>query len=312
MWKILVSGSIAYDYIMKFDGKFSEHILKDQLENLNVGFTISELQKSNGGTAHNIAYNLGLLWLKDQTIMLAAVGKDFVPEENLAQYIKYDSILKDPDLFTPCAYIITDNQHNQITNFYPGAMMKAGTQHVPAWDIQYAIIAPNAKDAMLIQLKECHSNDIKCFFDPGQAMTLFSKEDLTQALENSNYLICNEYEFGWILEKMWLQQHDLINMLEKVVITLGAKGVSLLDKKWEVIIPWVKVENVIDPTWAGDSFRSGLLWGLSKGLDWEDSAKMGNVVASFVVASQGTLSHHFTQEDVLNRFNETYNQNIVF
>jgi len=312
MWKILVSWSIAYDYIMKFDGKFSEHILKDQLENLNVGFTISELQKSSWWTAHNIAYSLGLLWLKNDTMMLAAVGKDFLPEEHLATYIAYDYLLKDADLFTPCAYIITDNSHNQITNFYPGAMMKAGTQHIPACDIQYAIIAPNAKDAMLLQIAECHSNGIKCFFDPGQAMTLFSKEDLIYALENSHYLICNEYEFGWILERIWVQQHDIINMLEKVVITLWAKGVSLLDKKWEIIIPWVNVDTVVDPTGAGDSFRSGLLGGLSKWLDWEDSAKMGNVVASFVVASQGGLNHHFTKEDVLQRFQDTYDQTIMF
>ncbi|PJA48280.1 MAG: carbohydrate kinase family protein [candidate division SR1 bacterium CG_4_9_14_3_um_filter_40_9] len=312
MGKILVSGSIAYDYIMKFDGKFSEHILKDQLENLNVGFTISELQKSGGGTAHNIAYNLGLLGLKNDTIMLAAVGKDFIQDENLSKYVNYANVLKDPDLFTPCAYITTDSYHNQITNFYPGAMMKAVNQHVPKGDIQYAIIAPNAKDAMLMHLKECHSNDIKCFFDPGQAMTLFSKEDLMQALENSTYLICNEYEFGWILEKTGLQQHHIINMLEKIVITLGKNGASLLGKQGEVIISGVKVEDVIDPTGAGDSFRSGLLAGLAKGLDREDSAKMGNVVASFVVASQGTLHHHFTREDVLKKFQETYDQNVMF
>lgn len=312
MWKILVSGSVAYDYIMKFNGKFSDHILPAQLDNLNVGFTISELQKSSGWAAHNIAYNLGLLWLKDATMILAAVGRDFILEDRLSPYIDYTNLLKDPDLFTACAYIITDNHHNQITPFYPWALMQAVHQHVPEWDIEYAIIAPNAKDAMLLQLKECHERWIKCFFDPGQAMTLFGKEELSQALEFANYLICNEYEFGWVLEKMWLQQHEIMQMLEKIIITLGKDGVSLLDTHGELVIPWVKVDGVVDPTWAGDAFRSWLLAWLMAKLSFEDAAKIANVVASFVVSSQGTLNHIFTKQDVKNKIKEVYGQDIIF
>jgi adenosine kinase len=135
---------------------------------------------------------------------------------------------------------------------------------------------------------------------------------LIRAMETATYLICNEYEFGWILEKMWLQQHDIVNMLEKIVITLGKNGVSLLDKQGEITIPWVKVDVVIDPTWAGDSFRSWLLaWLLGK-LLFEDAAKIGNVVASFVVSSQGTLTHSFTKQDVKDKIKEVYNQHIDF
>ena len=312
MGKVLVSGSVAYDYIMKFDGKFSEHILKDQLENLNVGFTISALQKSSWWTAHNIAYNLGLLWLKDETIMLAAVGKDFVPEEKLSEYIDYKNILKDPELFTPCAYIITDNQHNQITPFYPWALMKAVDQHVPEWDIQYAVIAPNFKDAMLMQLKECREKWIKCFFDPGQAMTLFGKDDLMQALESANYLICNEYEFWLILKKTWFSKDQVTAMLDKIIITLWKDWARLIDKTSDVTVHGLKIPNAVDPTGAGDSFRSGLLAWLLGWASWEDAAKIGNVVASFIIASQGTLNHYFTKEDVKKKLKEVYGQNINF
>lgn len=298
MKKLLVSGSIAYDMIMQFDGKFSDHILKDQLENLNVWFTISHLEKSNGGTAHNIAYSLGLLGLKNDTIMLAAVGKDFVPEEKLSVYIDYARILKDSDLFTPCAYIITDNQHNQITPFYPWALMSAAKQHIPEWDIEYAMIAPNAKDAMLIQLKECKEKWIKCFFDPGQAMTLFGKEDLMHALEAANYLICNEYEFWWILEKTWLSNNEIMASLDKMVITLWKNGVKLIDKDWELLVPTKIVEHPVDPTGAWDAFRAGLLKWLFEWKSWEDSAKIGNAVAAYAVQSQWWMNHVFNLEDI--------------
>lgn len=312
MGKILISGSIAYDYIMNLYEKFSDNILKDQLENLNVGFTISDIQKSSWWTAHNIAYNLGLLWCKEETIMLAAVGKDFTPEEKLMEYIDYSCILRDSDLFTACAYIITDAKHNQMTNFYPWALMQAVKQHIPEWDIVYAVIAPNAKDAMIMQIKECKEKKIKCFFDPWQALTLFGKDDLTQILETTNYLICNEYEFWLILEKTWLSQEQVILMLEKTIITLGKDGVRLIDKDSDEIIPGLVIANVVDPTWAGDSFRSWLLAWLFRWMSWKDSAKIGNVVASFIIASQWTLHHHFTKKDVENKLYETYGQKISF
>lgn len=312
MSKILVSGSVAYDYIMKFDGQFSDHILKDQLEKLNVGFTISHIQKSSGWTAHNIAYSLWLLGLKEETMMLAAVGKDFVPDAKLADCIDYQYTLKDPDLFTACAYIITDAHNNQITNFYPGAMMKSVDQHIPGWDIAYAMIAPNAKDAMLMQLQECKKNQIPCFFDPGQALGLFDKDDLFTALKTADYLICNEYEFNAILEKTWLPKDELIDLISIAVVTLWKNGAKLFAKSFETLIPGVVVEHVVDPTWAGDSFRSWLLAGLLAQLSFEDASKIGNVVASFAVAAQGTLEHAFTKQDVKDKIHEVYNQYLEF
>jgi len=314
MWKILVSGSVAYDYIMKFDGKFSEHILKDKLENLSVGFTISNLEKSNGGTAHNIAYNLGLLGFRDDTIMLACVGKDFMEEENLQKAIDYSFLSKDEKIFTACAYILTDKENNQITSFYPGAMMNSVNQHVYNLNekIDYAMISPNAKDAMLSQLKECKEKWIKCFFDPGQAMTLFDKNELIDSLDNANYLICNDYEFWMILDKTWLSQGEVLWMLDKAIITLWKDGVKLLDKNNEKNILGLDVKNVIDPTWAGDSFRSWLLAGLFVNLSREDAARIWNVVASFVIWSYGTLNHNFDKNDIKNKIFEVYGEKIDF
>lgn len=312
MWKVLVSGSMAYDYIMKFDWKFSEHILKDKLENLSVGFAISNLEKSNGGTAHNIAYNLGLLGFRDDTIMLACVGKDFMEEENLQKAIDYSFVWKDEKIFTACAYILTDKENNQITSFYPGAMMNSVNQHINQNNIVYAMISPNAKDAMMSQLKECKEKWIKCFFDPGQAMTMFDKNNLMEALENADYLICNDYEFWMILEKTWLSQEEVLWKLDKIIITLWKDGVKLLDKNNEKHILGLAVKNVIDPTWAGDSFRSGLLAGLFSNCSREDAAKIWNTVASFVISSHGTLNHYFDKNDIKNKILETYWEKIDF
>ncbi len=307
-----MSGSIAYDYIMNLYEKFSDNILKEQLENLNVGFTISNIQKSDWWTAHNIAYSLGLLWCKNEVIMLAATGKDFTPEEKFLKYIDYSYLLKDTELFTACAYIITDSQGNQMTNFYPWALMQAVKQHIPQWDISYAMIAPNAKDAMIMQIEECKEKNIKCFFDPGQALTLFWKNDLLRVIESTNYLICNEYEFWLVLEKTWLLQNQIVKILEKIIITLGKDGVRLIDKDSDVVIPGLVVENVIDPTWAWDSFRAWLLAWLFKWLSWEDSIKIGNVVASYVITSQGTLNHFFSKNDIEDKLYETYGKKISF
>ncbi len=299
MNKVLVTWSIAYDYIMQVDNEFKNMILPDQIEKLNVGFVASHMTKSDGWTAVNIAYNLWLLGCKDQTLMLASAGKDYQTDQRLSQYIDFSHIQKVADDFTACAYVITDLKHNQIIPFYPGAMNQSDKQSL-SWftDVAYCIVAPNAKSAMMKFIQEAHDLQIPCFFDPGQALWLFNREELLQCLDAANYLICNDYEFDLVLKTSWLSKEEIVKKLDKIIITLWKDGATLLDSTNEITIPWCKVEHVIDPTWAGDSFRSGLLCGLLSGKSREASIKMGNAVGSLVVQSMGTMNHTFTLQEI--------------
>lgn len=299
MTNILVTGSLAYDYVMKIDDEFKNIILPDQLDKLNIGLVATDMQKSLGGTAANIAYSLGLLGYKDRTHMLGTVGRDFDIDERLSEYIDFSHIAKIEEDFTACAYVITDRQQNQIIPFYPGAMSKAYIQSLDFFsDVDYCIISPNAKDAMMKFLQEAHQKYIKSFFDPGQAMGLFSREELLQACSLADYLICNDYEFEFLMSKTELTKEQLLRSFEYTIITKGKDGAYLYEGVQEIHVPGFSVSDAVDPTGCGDGFRAGLLYGLVNEKTWEESAKIGNAVASFVVRSQGTMNHYFTLEQI--------------
>ena len=299
MSKILVTGSLAYDYVMKIDDEFRNIILPDQLDKLNIGLVATDMQKSLGGTAANIAYSLGLLGWKEHTHMLGTVGKDFVVDERIAQYVDFSHIERIEHDFTACAYMITDREQNQIIPFYSGAMSKAYVQSLSFFsDVAYCIVSPNAKEAMKKFLQEAHHQYIKSFFDPWQALGLFSKQELLQCCVLANYLICNGYEFELLMNKTGLDKNDLLKQFEYVIITRGKDGAYLYEGTQEIHIPWIYVLDAVDPTGCGDGFRSGLLYGLVNGKTWEESAKIGNAVASFVVKTQGTMNHTFTMDQI--------------
>ncbi len=313
MSRIIISGSIAYDYIMKMDDEFEKHILPDQLNKLSVGFLMPELERHNGGTAFNIAYSLGLLGMKDQTIMLWAVWKDFEVENNFSELIDHNFILKDEDKFTACAYVLNDNKWNQITAFHPWAMMNAEKQSIKDIDnAKYLLVSPNAPDAMIKHAQEWFELWLDVFFDPGQALPSFDKDQLLDMSKNSKYLILNEYELNLFKQKTELSDKDLLELFDKIIVTLWAKWTMILDKNWweKNIIYCAKIDNAIDPTWAGDSFRSGLLTGLHMWKSFEDSIKLGNIVASFTVEKYGTAAHYFEIDDIKKRYLETYKEEL--
>lgn len=299
MSKIVVTWSIAYDYLMRVDDEFKNIILPDQIAKLNVWFVASDMKKSLWWTAANIAYSLGLLWLKDQTVMLATVGKDFIPDERISTYVDFSHILKIEDDFTACAYVITDPQEHQIIPFYPGAMKFADKQSLlDIDDVSYCIVAPNSKPAMMKFIQEAKEKHINCFFDPGQAMGLFNKEELISCCTSANYLICNEYEFDLLMKKTERNQDTLLTYFEKIIVSLGKQGVKLLDEGKEILIPWVLVDDAVDPTWCGDALRAWLLYGLVNDMSWEESLKMGVAAASYAVKFHGGMNHFFTRSDI--------------
>jgi adenosine kinase len=301
--KILISGSLAYDRIMDFPGRFSDHILPEKIHVLNVAFTVNGLTEKFGGTAGNIAYSLALLG--EKPIILSTIGRDY---HNYYEWLEEHNIICEgirivDDELTACAYITTDQSDNQITGFNPGAMKYRMTFDLEKLDPDdtIAIVAPGNFDDMVGLCQEYKSRGVRYIFDPGQQLTSFDKESILNCIDGAYILITNDYELEMIMEKTGLDRDALLTKVSIIITTLGELGsrVCALDRVIE--IPPVKIAKAVDPTGAGDSYRSGLIKGLVDGLDVEKCAAMGSACASFAVEYLGTQEHHFTIEEFQKR-----------
>lgn len=306
--KIVVTGSIAYDYIMKVNDQFSNYILPDQIDKLNVSFVVSEMKKSIGGVATNVAYNLGLLWLKDDTIMLGSVWSDFQIEEKTSQYINFWNIFKVENDLTASAYLITDNKQHQIIPFYPGAMWQAHNQSINKIndEINYLVASPNDKFAIIKFLKESKEKNIKCLFHPWQTTSIISKEEMLECFGYANYLICNEYEFHLVMSITWMSKENIIWSFEKVIITLWENWLDFYENNILIHLDIIKIEKVIDPTWAWDSLIWWLLAGLYKWNQRADSLRLWLLLASYCIQQLWALNHFFTVEEIKTKFKENF------
>lgn len=293
---ILITGSLAYDHVMTFPGKFSEHILPDKIHMLNVAFNIDTLQIDLGGTAGNIAYSLSLFGQKP--IIHATAGNDFERYKKRLQELglSTSSIKLLDDEKTAQAFITTDLADNQITAFHVGAMGLASehslqNSQLPAPNSQLVIIAPNHPAAMLMHADFCRNNNIDFIFDPGQAFNAFSANDLQSAAKNSLALTVNDYEWQLWQDKTGFNEAKTLELTKAIIVTLGEKGCQLITAEGKQKFPAVNVEKVIDPTGCGDAFRAGLLHGLSQNLNWAESIKIATKVAAACVQAQGPQNH---------------------
>ncbi|UCC17891.1 MAG: carbohydrate kinase family protein [Dehalococcoidales bacterium] len=300
---ILISGSLAYDRIMDFPGKFSDHILPEKIHVLNVAFTVNSLTEKFGGTAGNIAYSLSLLG--EKPIILSTIGRDY---HRYYEWLEENNITREGikiinDELTACAYITTDQSDNQITGFNPGAMKYRVTFDLDEFnpDNTIAIVAPGNLDDMVHLCQEYKSKGIRYIFDPGQQLTSFDKESILKCIDGAYILISNDYELEMIMEKIGLDRDGILKLVTIIITTLGENGsrVCTIDRVAE--IPPVKIEKAVDPTGAGDSYRSGLIKGLVQNLDIVDCAAMGSACASFAVEYLGTQEHRFTHEEFQKR-----------
>jgi adenosine kinase len=315
MSKILVTGSIAYDYIMRFRDSFAQHILPERLQILNVCFTAHSLSKNFGGTGGNIAYSLKLL--QEDPLLFASAGKDF---GDYRQWLDAHSIISSEvrvyeDEWTASAHIITDNHENQITAFHGGSMFR-NDNTLPALldrhpDVAYAIISADGKDRMLAHSRQLRERNIRYIYDPGHSIPSFSPEELRFLLQKSFMVILNEYETHLFLEKTQLSQAELLDQTEYLIVTKGAKGSTIHTRKGQIEVPAAKHRKVVDPTGAGDAYRGGILKAIRHGLPVEFGAQLGSVVASYTVEEYGTQSYSFTIPDFKNRFQEAYGYNSV-
>jgi adenosine kinase len=306
--QIFVSGSLAYDRIMDFPEKFSDHILPDKIHILNVCFMVNGMKEQFGGTAGNIAYNLALLG--ERPLILATAGKDFGSYEKWLREIglSLDGIRGIPEEFTAGAYITTDKADNQITGFNPGAMRHQCLFSLDGSDPgeSLAIIAPGNLDDMVDYSMECKQKGIPYIFDPGQSIPALSAEKIVEMVTGSKLMISNDYELEMITRSTGLSKSDLLERTEAVITTLGERGALHSTKEGDVQICAAKAQVVSDPTGAGDAFRAGLIKGLVLGKDLTEACKMGAVSASFGVECQGTQCHRFSLGEFWARYEANF------
>jgi adenosine kinase len=308
--QILISGSLAYDRIMDFPGKFSDHILADKIHILNVCFVVNGLAEKFGGTAGNIAYTLALLG--ERPLILATAGSDFAKYEDwLRQHdLPLEGIRLIPEELTAGAYITTDMADNQITGFNPGAMKYPSLYEVDHAQLpdRLAIVAPGNVEDMLSYSQSYKEHNIPYIFDPGQQITSLSAEQLTDLLSGSKLLIANDYELELIVQKTGLPRKELLKRTEAIIVTFGENGSIIIAARGEKKIGVAKPSKVLDPTGAGDAYRAGLIKGLVLGKELADAARMGATSASYAVECQGTQEHSFTLEEFWSRYRAAFGE----
>lgn len=307
--EIAVTGSVAYDHIMNFPGRFKDHILPDKLHILNVSFLVQGLQRLRGGCAANVAYSLALHRVRPR--LVAAVGSDFADYGRWLEEKGVDlaGTAVHQDLLTASCFITTDLDNNQITGFYPGAMgraLDAGIGKLPGAKPALAIVSPNDPAAMKAYPEECRRLGVPFIWDPGQQVIALDKAAHENGLAGARALVVNDYELAIVQEKTGLDLPGLLERCQAVVVTLGEHGSRIHDRERTVEIPVAPVKSVVDPTGAGDAYRGGLIAGLVHGADWETCGRLGALTASYCVESKGTSSYTFDKASFARRYTEAF------
>ena len=303
----LISGSLAYDVIMRFPGRFGEHILPERIHTLSVAFMVTELRREFGGCAGNIAYTLHLLG--EKALPVGTAGRDFGPYLEWLDEIGIDRrfVRQLDDVYTAQAFINTDDDDNQITAFHPGAMARADEQSLPADSgARIGIVAPDGREAMIQHAEQFAEAGIPFIFDPGQGLPMFEGEELERFIDQADWLAMNDYEAGVFCEKTRLGLDEISERVQALIVTRGAHGSRIHVDGEEMQIPAIEPNAVVDPTGCGDAYRAGLLYGLLKGFDWETTGRIAALAGSIKVASQGTQNHAFTPDEFSARFESAF------
>jgi adenosine kinase len=292
----LICGSLAFDTIMNFEGRFAEQILPDQLHILNVAFLVPTLRRDFGGCAGNIAYSLKLLG--GDPLILAALGNDGAPYlkrlDDLG--ISRQGVREVGDDYTALAMIMTDRDNNQITAFHPGAMGQAHLNTIEsAWagpaGVRLAIISPDGRQAMIEHADQLVAAGIPFVFDPGQGLPMFDGPELSKFIEQATWVTVNDYEGKMLCDRTGLSPADISRQVQGLIITLGSQGAEIWVGGQKTWVPPVVAEQVVDPTGCGDSWRGALLFGLERGWDLVRCAELGNRVASLKIAQRGPQNY---------------------
>ncbi len=303
---IIVTGTIAYDYIMDFPGSFGDHILPHQTHKINLSFNVSRFARRRGGTAGNVSYTLSLL--KTPHILFSVAGKDFGAYKKEFQKfnISLDNVFIDKTNYTSTGFAMTDRNDNQIWGYFLGASEKIGSLSLKkvATKKDFVLIGPSGAKESMSLVKQCVKLDIQYMLDPGFILTEISNNDLEFGVGHCSYLIGNDYEITLIKKR--IKKWKGLFKSRSIITTLGEKG-SLIEKDGiKYYIKAEKPKKVIDPTGAGDAWRAGFLAGLEKGYDLKICGQIGAVAASFAIEHYGSQEHKFTIKGFKNRYRQTY------
>ncbi|HYC43714.1 MAG TPA: carbohydrate kinase family protein [Noviherbaspirillum sp.] len=303
----LICGSLAFDSIMMFGGRFSEALLADQLHKINVAFLVPELRREFGGCAGNIAYNLKLL--DGDPLIMATIGQDGGPYlERLDRLqISRRCVRTIDSSYTAQAFITTDANSNQITAFHPGAMTMSHQNKVAdAGPVKLAIVAPDGRDGMLQHAVDCVDLNIPFIFDPGQGLPMFNGAELEHFIELATYVAVNDYEAELLTERTGLSLDQIAKRVAALVVTRGEQGAEIFTDGQRIDIPCVQADQVVDPTGCGDAFRAGLLYGITNGMDWATTGRLASLMGSIKIASQGGQNHKPSRQEIEDRFQKAF------
>ncbi len=306
--KIVLTGSIAFDYLMTFPGKFQDHILVEKLDCISLSFLVDTLERRPGGNAANIAYNLALLG--ERPTVMATVGEDFEAQRLWLedQGVDTSAIRTVPGVATASFFVNTDQSNAQIASFFTGAMAHASeltfAQLPEKPDL--VVISPNDPQAMANYALECRDLEIPYIYDPSQQIVRLEVGDLKKGLEGAMAFFANEYEFSLIEEKTGFNLQKILECCQFVVITRGEHGTQIYSDEGEVSIPIVPPDAILDPTGVGDAFRSGFLKGYTHDLSFEHCGQMGALAATYCLESDGPQSHAYDLQEFIARFRQHF------
>ena len=310
--KIIITGSIAFDYLMKYPGEFKETLIAESLDHISVSFLVDEMTRHNGGVGPNIAYTLALLG--EHPILVGSAGKDFAEYRATLEKVGVDTsgVYIDNELFTASFFVATDATFNQIAMFYTGAM--ANARKIKIADVvkerpDLVIVSPNDPQAMQNVIRECKEQGINYLYDPSQQVARVEGAQLAEGVEGAHILIVNEYEYDVLRKKTNLNHQDLLKKTENLIVTRGDKGSEIYTSDKTIQVPIVPTTNFKDPTGIGDAFRGGLLKGLAAGYSWEISGRMGALASTYVLEQVGTQNHRYSRREFVERFRENFDDN---
>ncbi|MCG1041384.1 carbohydrate kinase family protein [Mycetohabitans sp. B8] len=304
----LICGSLAYDNIMTFEGHFREHILPDQVHILNVSFLVPSMRREFGGCAGNIAYGLKLLG--GEPLIMATLG-EIDAQRYLERFdslgIRRDYVRVLPDTHTAQAMITTDQENNQITAFHPGAMLMSHLNRISdAQDVTLGIVAPDGAQGMCEHAEQFAQANIPFMFDPGQGLPILDGAQLRRMIELATYVAVNDYEAKLLSDKTGWSVTDIASRVDALIITLGAQGATIHHRNGVETIPVVPADQVVEPTGCGDAFRSGLLYGIEKGLDWATIGRLASLMGSIKIAHQGPQTYTLNRTEIGARFETAF------
>jgi adenosine kinase len=295
---LIVTGSIAFDYLMSFPGKFTDHLLPEHMARVSLSFLVDTMDKRRGGCAPNIAYTLALLGERPR--LMATAGQDFGDYQRWLDAAGIDTSLvrEVADKFTASFFCSTDVDGNQIASFYTGAMANAGELSFrTAGPCRLAIISPNDPGAMVQYAEECRTLGVPYIWDPGQQCARMSGDELREGLIGATLVICNDYEFELLRQKTGMDEAAVFGHAGGLVITRGERGCSVFDRAGREDVAAVPPHRIVDPTGVGDAFRGGFMKGMADGADFVRCAQLGSVAAAYALEHLGGQSHAYTLEE---------------